>query len=85
MGKDSTDNAVYITYPTLKEGAKGQIVDQLQIFLSKCGSKVQVSGIFNSGTRNAVIAFQKRNCLNPTGIVEDTTWARLLKLVCNIG
>lgn len=85
MGKDSTDNAVYITYPIIKEGSTGQLVDQLQIFLSRYGSKVKVSGIFNSGTRNAVIAFQKKQGLDPTGIVEKQTWSKLLELVCNIG
>ena len=67
-------------YPTLKRGAKGELVTQLQDLLSKDGSNLVIDGIFGSGTQSAVRAFQKRHGLVVDGIVGPKTWAELLKI-----
>ena len=69
-----------ITYPTLRRGAKGDLVAQLQDLLSKDGSSLVVDGIFGSGTQSAVRAFQKRHGLVVDGIVGPKTWSELLKI-----
>lgn len=70
-----------IYYPTLRRGSKGDLVAQLQTFLSKDGSNLQIDGIFGAGTQSAVRAFQSRHGLVVDGIVGPKTWAELLKLV----
>ena len=69
-----------VTYPELKMGSKGELVTQLQDLLSKAGSKIKVKGVFNIGTRSAVCAFQKKNDLPVTGVVDKKTWTKLLKV-----
>lgn len=69
------------TYPTLRRGAKGDLVAQLQTLLSKDGSTLEIDGIFGGGTQSAVRAFQKRHDLVVDGIVGPKTWAELLKLI----
>ena len=78
MAKTST------IYPTIKEKDSGEIVVQLQLFLSRCGSNVKVDGQFNVGTRNAVRAFQKKQGLEVTGVVDSKTWLKLLEKAGNI-
>lgn len=70
-----------IKYPTLRRGAKGDLVVQLQRILSKDGSSLVIDGIFGSGTQSAVRAFQKRHGLEVDGIVGPKTWNALLKLI----
>lgn len=68
-----------VQYPTLREGAKGDPVKVMQELLSKNGSSLKIDGIFGSGTRNAVKAFQKANGLTVDGICGPKTWAKLLE------
>lgn len=63
--------------PTLRRGAKGDLVKELQTLLNKAGSKLVVDGIFGSGTQSAVKAFQRRNGLVVDGIVGPKTWGKL--------
>ena len=82
--KASTDKpkeSVKIVYPTLRRGARGDLVSQLQTLLSKDGSSLAIDGIFGPGTQSAVRSFQKRHNLVVDGIVGPKTWAELLKLV----
>lgn len=67
-------------YPTIKRGAKGEIVSQLQDLLSKDGSSLKIDGIFGIGTESAVKAFQRKHGLVVDGIVGPKTWAELLKI-----
>ena len=67
-------------YPTLRRGAKGELVMQLQDLLSKDGSSLVIDGIFGPGTQSAVRAFQKKHGLEVDGIVGPKTWAELLKI-----
>lgn len=78
---DKTETPTVINYPTLRRGSKGDLVAQLQTFLSKDGSSLAIDGIFGPGTQSAVRSFQKRHGLVVDGIVGPKTWAELLKLV----
>lgn len=69
--------------PTLRVGAKGKITRLLQERLINlgysCGSSGS-DGVFGSGTKNAVIKFQKAKGLSADGIVGQNTWKKLLGL-----
>jgi peptidoglycan hydrolase-like protein with peptidoglycan-binding domain len=41
---------------------------------------VNEDGSFGGNTENAVIAFQKSVGLNPTGVIDVTTWERISEL-----
>lgn len=69
------------TYPIVKFGDTGDLVDQMQDFLQKDGSGLKITGVFDIGTLSAVRAFQRRHKLKPDGIVGPKTWAELLKLI----
>jgi peptidoglycan hydrolase-like protein with peptidoglycan-binding domain len=67
--------------PIVKKGAKGNITRLLQQRLIAWGypcGRSGADGDFGSGTRNAVIAFQKSRFLSPDGIVGTNTWRKLL-------
>lgn len=69
--------------PTLKTGAKGKITKLLQERLINLGYSCGSSGAdgkFGSGTKNAVIKFQKAKGLSADGIVGKNTWRKLLGL-----
>ena len=83
-GTSSGTRGISITYPTVREGDKGEIVTQLQTFLSKTGSTLQIDGIFGPGTRSAVMAFQRKHGLTVDGIVGKQTWTKLLEVAGNI-
>lgn len=72
----STDDPAGL--PTLRQGAKGDIVKTMQQLLANAGSSLAVDGIFGSGTLSAVKAFQKKNDLVIDGIVGPKTWAKLI-------
>lgn len=73
-----------VSYPTIKQGSRGEVVTQLQMLLARDGSSLAVDGIFGNGTASAVRAFQKRNGLSVDGIVGPKTWAKLLEVAGNI-
>ena len=58
--------------PTLRKGAKGADVEDLQ---GKLG--IKADGDFGSGTEKAVKQFQLNNGLPSTGVVDSDTWAVL--------
>ena len=67
--------------PTLRKGARGNITKLLQEKLVSLGYNTNgVDGIFGSGTKTAVIAFQKSNGLIPDGIVGKNTWRKILNI-----
>lgn len=68
-----------IKYPDLKRGDSGDLVVQLQDFLSRKGSKVKVDGVFGAGTQSAVRAIQRKNGLKVTGAVDSKVWDLLIK------
>lgn len=62
---------------TLKQGDSGTDVLELQKRLKQLGYVIAIDGIFGSGTKQCVIAFQKRHKINPDGIVGASTQAKL--------
>lgn len=64
--------------PTLKQGAKGAAVKDLQAKLNaKGGYGLAVDGDFGARTTNAVKAFQRARGLTADGVVGPRTWAAL--------
>ena len=59
---------------TLRVGSSGEEVKTLQTKLKRWGYYTgSIDGVFGSGTKKAVIAFQKKNGLTPAGIVGPAT------------
>ena len=58
--------------PTLRRGARGDLVKQIQSKL-----EVDADGIFGSDTEAALRQFQRDNGLVPDGIVGPQTWTAL--------
>jgi len=67
----------------LKEGASGELVEALQRTLNKrtAGTRLSVDGDFGPVTRQAVVAFQQAQSLNPTGAIDTETWKALGPLI----
>ena len=63
----------------VKMGEKGAIVKYIVHMLQEHGSSVKLTDTFHVGVRSAVVAFQKKNKLKPTGIVDKKTWDKLGK------
>lgn len=61
----------------LEYGDKGKNVEDAQIALQKAGSKIKINGEYTIGMVTAVKAFQKKNKLKVTGIIDQTTWEKL--------
>lgn len=70
------------TYPTIKKGSKGDIVNYLQYKLfSRLYNPGTIDGIFGNNTVKAVKEFQKDNNLDVDGIVGNKTWAKLKSII----
>lgn len=67
-------------HTTLRRGARGPEVTELQTKLAKDGSTLEIDGIFGVGTQSAVRSFQKKHNLTVDGIVGPKTWAELDKI-----
>jgi len=63
--------------PTLKTGAHGAAVSDLQQRLRAHGYNVSVDGDFGAKTANAVRQFQRAKGLTADGVVGPKTWAKL--------
>ncbi len=76
-GVDGRPNDIFKTI--LEQGASGEEVRQLQITLKVLGllAKENITGYFGPLTRTAVMAFQKRQMIEPIGIVGPATRAQL--------
>ena len=67
--------------PLLREGARGNITKLVQEKLTNLGYSTNgVDGIFGSGTKSAVIKYQRAKGLSADGIVGQNTWKKLLGL-----
>lgn len=78
--QDAADTALTAVVETavLRQGSKGGEVKEVQRRLKKWGYySGAVDGIFGSGTKKAVIAFQKKNGLTADGVVGKATFAAL--------
>lgn len=63
--------------PILQLGSKGAAVRTLQQLLNKAGVKCATDGDFGQKTEAAVKDFQSKVGLEPTGIVNHKTWAKI--------
>ncbi len=73
-----TAQTAFIEAAVLRQGSSGGEVKEVQRRLKQWGYyKGAVDGIFGSGTRAAVISFQKKNGLTADGIVGKATYAAL--------
>lgn len=64
--------------PTLRKGARGDNVEELQALLNaKYGFSLDVDGVFGDKTVQAVKAFQSAHGLKADGIVGPKTWKAL--------
>lgn len=72
------ENHAVQTAAILKQGSRGGEVKEVQQRLKRWGYySGSVDGVFGAGTKNAVIAFQKKNGLTPDGIVGKSTYQAL--------
>lgn len=62
---------------TLRKGARGQVVVELQQRLNVHGHDVSVDGDFGGGTEAAVRRFQETHGLDADGLVGPATWGAL--------
>jgi peptidoglycan hydrolase-like protein with peptidoglycan-binding domain len=66
------------SHPTLRKGAKGTAVKQLQQLLAAAGdSPGSIDGSFGPGTERALKRFQAANHLTADGVCGPKTWAAL--------
>ena len=74
----NTEISVSIPSAVLKNGSRGSEVKEVQRRLKLWGYyNGNVDGVFGSGTRSAVIAFQKKNGLTADGVVGKATYKAL--------
>lgn len=70
----------------LRRGDAGENVKLMQTYLNVISARypsvpaVSEDGIFGGDTENAVLAFQRAARLNPTGIIDVSTWERIVEL-----
>jgi N-acetyl-anhydromuramyl-L-alanine amidase AmpD len=63
--------------PTLRQGANGSSVSELQKLLTQAGYPTNADGDFGPATYRAVVQFQKDHGLEADGVVGKATWAAL--------
>jgi peptidoglycan hydrolase-like protein with peptidoglycan-binding domain len=73
----SPTKAAHLGDRTLRAGATGADVQELQQALGQAGFKVKTDGNFGTGTLRAVKRFQRASRLKPTGTVDKRTVAAL--------
>ena len=81
VGSVKADAVCTVTLKELSEGSKGDAVKVLQILLIGCGFSCGICGVdgsYGPDTERAVIEFQKVCGLATSGIVDASTWAKLL-------
>ena len=78
--RQAAETAIELSVETavLRQGSTGSEVKEVQRRLKQWGYySGSVDGIFGSGTKKAVIAFQKKNGLTADGVVGKATYAAL--------
>ena len=74
----------------LREGDLGQTIEVLQYYLSVVGAyydeipQIEITGVYDEATKNAIIAFQKAFSLSPDGIVGEQTWQELYRVFLGV-
>lgn len=64
-------------FKKLKMSDEGSQVKEAQELLKKAGSTIKPTGKYNIGMYSAVKAFQKKNGLKVTGVIDSATWKKL--------
>lgn len=70
----------------LVRGSTGEAVRLMQNYLNAISARfpsitpVTVDGIYGADTENAVLEFQRAVRLNPTGVIDVSTWERIVEL-----
>ncbi|MEE1928597.1 peptidoglycan-binding protein [Streptomyces sp. TRM 70351] len=78
-GDGGTVRLSFPSYSTLRSGSAGPQVSAAQFLLNQQGFGAgTVDGLFGSGTRTAVTAFQRSRGLGADGVVGARTWTALL-------
>ena len=72
-------SAPRLSYPTLRRGARGDLVVWAQQHLVSAGFPVKVDGGFGTNTRAVLLRFQAAKGLPQTGAVDASTWPPLLR------
>jgi peptidoglycan hydrolase-like protein with peptidoglycan-binding domain len=67
-----------LSWPTVRQGAKGERVFAIQYLLNAHGARLATDGMFGPATAAAVRAFQSKNHLQDDGQVGPLTWAKLI-------
>lgn len=77
--QQTTTNAASCTSKIYKQGSKSTCVKYMQQILNASGvaGKVSADGVFGSGTKSAVVKFQKAKKIGADGIVGSGTWKKL--------
>ena len=72
--------------PIVRPGSSGSAVRVLQQVLNFKGFQLEIDGVYDSRTQDAVKNFQQTNCLTGDGVVDAKTWQHLsfgfLELTC---
>ena len=76
-GSGSTAQASSSGSPTLRLGARGAAVKQMQQLLRNKGYRVSADGVFGPGTLNALKQFQRARGLGADGVAGPRTWQAL--------
>lgn len=74
-----SSEAVYDSYPTLRQGSKGDLVAWAQQLLAGGGFSTPITGYYEAPTRNAVSAMQAAAGLPRTGFIDSAAWREMLK------
>lgn len=72
--QEQEETAVRDIHNTIRKGAKGPSVVELQGLLTRHGFQVEADGKFGAKTEEAVKAFQRAHALDDDGIVGPQTW-----------
>ncbi|UED87823.1 peptidoglycan-binding domain-containing protein [Streptomyces profundus] len=70
-----------VTWPTVRNGSRGPDVHTVQHLVTEHGFAADPDGIFGPATEAAVREYQGSAALEPTGIVDSTTWPWLVVTV----
>jgi peptidoglycan hydrolase-like protein with peptidoglycan-binding domain len=71
-----------VNMPELSQGCNGELVKKVQrILKSTCDYIGRIDGNFGSMTESALTSFQRRYEVPITGVVEETTWYALSKVL----
>jgi peptidoglycan hydrolase-like protein with peptidoglycan-binding domain len=70
-----------LRWPYVRPGNRGERVVGVQYLLQQKGYAVRATGFYGTATTSAVIRFQRRRGLNPSGNVGPSTWDRLIVTV----